>query len=83
MDLKFTDYEIPLLKALNILGGTAKVKNVYPIIKELMKDVFRTHPEEEGTYQRGQIIWHNKAMWAREYLKRKGQLDFFHEYIQP
>lgn len=75
MLLKFFEYEIPLLKALIKLGGSAKVSNVYPIVEEIMKSKLAKYPEEFGTYKRGEIIWQNKTQWAREYLKRKGQLD--------
>ena len=36
----------------------------------------KNHPEEYGHYKKETwIIWKNKTQWAREYLKRKGQLD--------
>jgi len=75
MPLPFIDYEIPLLQALIKLGGSARASDVYPIVEEIMKQELLEHPEEYGRYKRGQIIWINKLQWAREYLKRKGQLD--------
>lgn len=75
MPLSFTDYEIPLLQALIKLSGSAKTSDVYPVVEELMKQELLEHPEEYGKYKRGQIIWINRLQWAREYLKRKGQLD--------
>lgn len=75
MPLRFTEYEIPLLKALIKLGGSAKVSKVYPVVAEIMKSELAKHPEEFGRYKRGEIIWQNKTQWAREYLKQKGQLD--------
>ena len=74
--LTFFDYEIPVLKALVKLGGFAKTKDVYPIIEEIMTPRLKNHPEEYGHYKiQTDIIWKNKTQWAREYLKRKGQLD--------
>ena len=75
MPLSFTDYEIPLLQALIKLDGLAKTSDIYPIVEILMKQELDKHPEEYGTYKKGQIIWVNRLQWAREYLKRKGQLD--------
>ncbi len=75
MALAFTDYEIPLLKALIELGGLAKTAEIYPVIERIMRLELKEHPEEYGTYKRGEIIWKNRTQWAREYLKRKGQLD--------
>lgn len=76
MSLTFFDYEIPVLKALVKLGGSANTKNVYPIVEKIMTPRLKNHPEEYGHYKiQTDIIWKNKAQWAREYLKRKGQLD--------
>lgn len=76
MSLSFFDYEIPVLKALKKLGGSAKTKAVYPVVEEIMIPRLKNHPEEFGHYKvQTDIIWKNKIQWAREYLKRKGQLD--------
>jgi len=75
MPIPYTEYEIPLLKALIALEGSAKTSKVFPVVEEIMKKELSTHPEEYGKYKRGEIIWQNKIQWAREYLKRKGQLD--------
>lgn len=75
MPLSFTDYEIPLLQALIKLGGSAKTANAYPIVDEIMKQKLSEHPEEYGKFKKGQVIWMNRVQWAREYLKKKGQLD--------
>ncbi len=40
-----------------------------------MKVQLAQHPEEYGKYKKGNVIWKNKVQWAREYLRRKGQLD--------
>jgi len=75
MAIPYTEYELPLLEALEQLGGVVKTGGVYPIIEKIMADALRQHPREYEKYARGEIIWINKTQWAREYLKRKGQLD--------
>ncbi len=76
MILTFFDYEIPVLKALVNLGGSVKTKDVYPVVEKIMMNKFRKNPGEYGHYKiQTDIIWKNKTQWAREYLKRKGQLD--------
>ncbi|KKT14041.1 MAG: hypothetical protein UV92_C0008G0032 [Parcubacteria group bacterium GW2011_GWA1_43_27] len=74
--LTFFDYEIPVLKALVKLGGSVKTMDVYSVVEEIMLPKLKNHPEEYGHYKiQTDIIWKNKTQWAREYLKRKGQLD--------
>jgi hypothetical protein len=75
MPLSFTDYEIPLLQALIKLGGSSKVSKVYPVVEGIMEQKLLENPEERKKYESGSIIWKNKIRWAREYLRRKGQLD--------
>ncbi len=41
-----------------------------------MSEALKECPEEYGHYKlQTDIIWKNKTRWAREYLRRKGQLD--------
>lgn len=76
MTLTFFDYEIPVLQALVKLSGSAKTKDVYPVVEKIMTNVLKNHPEDRGHYKiQTDIIWKNKTRWAREYLKRKSQLD--------
>jgi restriction system protein len=75
MSLIFMDFEIPLLQALAKLGGKAKPVDVYPEVERIMKLNPKNFPEEYESYSKGAIKWKNKTAWAREYLKRKGQLD--------
>lgn len=75
MTFDFTDFEMPLLQALFKLGGKARTKDVCPEVEKIMGLTPAKFPEEYETYQKGQIKWKNKTAWAREYLKRKGQLD--------
>ncbi len=69
------DFEIPLLKALVKLGGKAKPIEVYPEVERIMGLNPMDFPEEYEKYKSRAIKWKNKTAWAREYLKRKRQLD--------
>ncbi len=75
MTLNFMDFEIPLLKALVKLGGKAKPVEVYPEVEKMMGLNPIKFPEEYEQYKSKVVKWKNKAAWAREYLKRKEQLD--------
>lgn len=75
LELNFMDFEIPLLSALIKLGGSAKPVDVYPEVEKIMKLSSKTHPKEYEEYQSRATKWKNKTAWAREYLKRKLQLD--------
>jgi hypothetical protein len=69
------DFEIPLLKALDKLDGKAKPVEVYPEVEKIMGLSPEKFPEEYEEYKSHAIKWKNKTAWAREYLKRKNQLD--------
>jgi hypothetical protein len=75
MSLNFMDFEIPVLKALMELGGKAKPVDVYPKAEKIMGISAGEFPEEYEKYKSRMIKWKNKTAWAREYLKRKKQLD--------
>jgi len=75
MSLNFMDFEIPLLKALVKLGGKAKPAQVYPQVEKIMGLNPIDFAEEYEKYKSDVIKWKNKTAWAREYLKRKNQLD--------
>lgn len=64
-----------MLRAIVNLGGKARTKDVYPEVERIMCLIPSDFPEDYETYQKGQIKWKNKTAWAREYLKRKGQID--------
>jgi hypothetical protein len=75
MNLNFMDFEIPLLKALVKLGGKASPAEAYPEVEKMMGLNPKDFPEEYEKYKSDAIKWKNKIAWAREYLKRKNQLD--------
>lgn len=51
MALTFFDYEIPVLKALLQMGGSAKTKDVYPVVEQIMLPQLKNHTEEYGHYK--------------------------------
>lgn len=75
MSLNFMDFEIPLLRALIKLGGKARPAEVYPEVEKIMGLNPIDFPEEYQKYKSDAIKWKNKTAWAREYMKRKNQLD--------
>ena len=75
MNLNFMDFEIPVLKALIKLGGRAKPSEVYPEVEKMIGLNPAEFPGEYEKYKSNMIKWKNKTAWAREYLKRKKQLD--------
>jgi hypothetical protein len=75
MTLSFIDFEIPLLKALIYFGGRARPAEVYPEVEKIIGLNPAEFPSEYEKYESSAIKWKNKTAWAREYLKRKNQLD--------
>ncbi len=75
MNLNFMDFEIPLLKALIKLGGRARPSEAYPEVEKIMGLNLKDFPQGYEKYKSDAIKWKNKTAWAREYLKRKKQLD--------
>jgi hypothetical protein len=75
MSLNFMDFEIPLLKVLVKLGGKTRPAEAYPEVEKSMGLNSKDFPEEYEKYKSDVIKWKNKTAWAREYLKRKNQLD--------
>ena len=73
MNLNFTDFEIPLLRALLKLGGKTRPAEAYPEVEKIMGLNPKDFPEEYDKYKSDAIKWKNKTAWAREYLKRKNQ----------
>ena len=70
------DYEIIVLTALHLLGGTASTDQVERLLeKGLLSKVLADHPEQEKDRKSGGITWWNNARLARQHLKEKGELD--------
>lgn len=76
--IKYFEFEIPILEGLMHSLGEAKISQVYTWIRKNKADIFDKHPEILGRYKKGKgdIVWKNKIRWAREYMKKKGQLEF-------
>lgn len=76
--IKYFEFEIPILEALSELKSEAEITQVYDWIYKNKKKIFDDHPEILERYKegKGDVIWRNKVRWAREYMKRKGQLEF-------
>jgi hypothetical protein len=64
-----------MLKALIKLEGKARPAEVYPEVEKIMGLNPKDFPEEYKKYKSDAIKWKNKTAWAREYMKRKNQLD--------
>ncbi|GAB4301302.1 MAG: hypothetical protein Fur0025_41460 [Oscillatoriaceae cyanobacterium] len=64
-------YEIPILKALDELGGSGKKKDVLKRVGEWMQDVLQEIDYETLPSSREQR-WYNAAAWARNTLIQKG-----------
>src|SRR3972149_10683436 len=75
MNLNFVDFEIPVLKALIKPGGRANPSEVYPEVEKMIGLNPTEFPGEYEKYKSNMIKLKNKTAWAREYLKRKKQLD--------
>ena len=55
MNLNFMDFEIPLLKALISLGGSAKPSDIYPEVEKMMGLNPTEFPEEYEKYKSNMI----------------------------
>jgi predicted HNH restriction endonuclease len=76
MPISTKDFELPVLRALAELGGSASVKDVYLAVERIMKLSPENTPHEYGSHKSTpEPIWHNKTRWARQFLKDKGELD--------
>lgn len=64
------DFYQPILKALNELGGSAKVKDVPDRLEQSMKGILKEvdyEPLKSGTTR-----WRNTAQWARDSMVKEG-----------
>ena len=73
---KQIDIEVPLLRAINELGGAAKPKDVYPVITKAFaqqlteEDLAARLPSSPSTFK-----WHNLVQWSRQALIDRGDID--------
>lgn len=72
---KQSEIELPLLKALQNLGGKAEPKELYPKLAEVFQqlsedDLIVRLPSSPSTFR-----WHNLVQWSRQKLVEKGEID--------
>jgi Mrr N-terminal domain len=66
-------YKLPILQALDLLGGSAKTKDVLAVVKKLMKGVLKkVDYEKAGSSSRSETRWHKRAKWVRYDLIAEG-----------
>jgi hypothetical protein len=70
-----SDIEIPLLKVIQELGGAAKPKDICPKVAEFFPDLTPAELEERLSSSPSTKRFANLVQWAREALRKKGQLD--------
>ncbi|MDQ3199818.1 MAG: restriction endonuclease, partial [Verrucomicrobiota bacterium] len=73
---KQIEIEIPLLRALDELGGAPKPRDVYPVITKAFahqlteEDLAARLPSSPSTFK-----WHNLVQWSRQALIDRGEID--------
>jgi hypothetical protein len=76
LPLQQQDYEILVLLAVEYLGGEAKREEVLHLMEaEMMPDILARYPGEQTDRRSGEIVWRNKASFARKDLKARGLLS--------
>jgi restriction system protein len=68
-----TEIEVPLLRAITKLGGTATPKQIYPVVTDAFPTI--TPDELAETLQHGEKKWHNRIQWARQRLIDSGDME--------
>ncbi|MBD2254924.1 winged helix-turn-helix domain-containing protein, partial [Nostoc parmelioides] len=71
------DYKLPILKALDDLGGSARTKTVLRQVKKLMKGTlkridYQNYINQQGSYTIIEPRWQKNAKWARYHLMKEG-----------
>lgn len=66
------DYFIPILRALDRLGGSARMQDVIDLVGEMMKDKLKPTDFEPLKSDAKAIRWVNTAQWARLELVNSG-----------
>lgn len=67
-------YYLPILKALDELGGSASVGSVLKKVEISMRDTFKSVDFEKLPSNQAVKRWENAAQWARNSLAREGLL---------
>jgi len=72
---KQKDIEIPLLRALDTLGGEAKPRDVYPLVAQSFPELSPEEQEQRLESHPGTRKWWNLVQWVRQRLVQEGQVD--------
>lgn len=70
---KQSEIEVPLLEVLNSLGGSAKPKDIYPLVTRKFPDL--TQEDLNETMFSGGNKWTNRIQWVRQKLIDVGELS--------
>ncbi len=70
------DFNYALLGALQAMGGECDTPQlIYPRVEKELGINRQSHPELYEMDEYGDLKWHNKTRFARQYLKEIGALD--------
>jgi restriction system protein len=70
------EIELPILRAIDKLGGAAKPKQIYPLVTKAFEhqlteeDLAAKLPSSPSTFK-----WHNLVQWSRQALIDRGEID--------
>ncbi|MGB6895777.1 MAG: winged helix-turn-helix domain-containing protein [Dehalococcoidia bacterium] len=65
------DFRLPILEALDELGGRARAEDVRPLLERKMEGKLR--PDDHGTLpSNGELRWWNSAKYERKHMLRMG-----------
>lgn len=67
------EYEVPLLRALDALGGRVATSEATDEVGRLLAD--RLGPDDRDTLRSGDIRWRNRTAFARLNLVKRGEMD--------
>jgi DGQHR domain-containing protein len=70
---KQSELELPLLRALDELGGKAKPPELYPHLQENFEEI--TGADLEATLPSGANKWRNRVAWVRQKLILQGEME--------
>lgn len=68
-----TEIEVPLLRAIAKLGGTAKPKQIYPVLTAMFPAI--TPDDLAETLLHGEKKWYNRIQWTRQRLIEAGDME--------
>jgi restriction system protein len=66
------EIEVPLLEALEALGGSARPKEVYPLVTAKFPQL--TQEDLTASLKHGELRWINKIQWTRQSLVTAGDM---------